>query len=64
MYWCVSMGKSTNEHKVIMSEIQSPEYKDNFMYKNFLTGLDNTSFDEKRIKILKDTFSHIFKNIQ
>lgn len=35
MYWCVSMGKSTNEHKVIMSEIQSPEYKDNFCIKIF-----------------------------
>ena len=64
MYWGVSMGKSSTKHNEIMAEIQSEEYKTNLMYKSFLTGLDNTSFDEKRIKILKDTMLHIFKNIE
>lgn len=64
MYWCVSMGKNSNEHDVIMAEILSQKFKDNFMYKNFLTGLDNTSFNEKRIKIIKDTLLHIFEKIK
>ena len=64
MYWCVSMGKNSNEHDVIMTEILLQKFKDNFMYKNFLTGLDNTSFDEKRIKIIKDTLLHIFEKIK
>lgn len=60
MYWCVSMYKSTQEHKKIIEEVQSSTYKDNLMYQNFLTGLDNTSFDEKRKKILENTFLRVF----
>lgn len=64
MYWCVAMGEASDEHEVIMSVIQSPEYKNKYMYKNFLTSLDNTSFDEKRKKILKDTIVHVFGVVQ
>lgn len=61
MYWCISMYKSTQEHKEIVKELQSAEYKDNLMYKTFLTGLDNTSFEEKREKMLQDVFFQLFK---
>lgn len=60
MYWCISMNKSTYDHKTIIGEVQSSEYKDNIMYRNFMTGLDNNSFDEKRTKILTDTLRHFF----
>lgn len=56
MYWFVSMNKSTYEHKEIIAEIQSTQYQENILYKHFLTGLDNTSFKEKRDKIIRDTF--------
>lgn len=56
MYWCVSICKVTYEHKVIMKEIQSAEYKENILYQNFLTFLENTSFDEKHIKMVRDIF--------
>lgn len=62
MYWCVSMYKTTYDHEEIIKEIQSPEYKENLMYQSFLTGLDNTSFDEKRAKMLKDIFLRILEN--
>lgn len=39
-----------------MKEIQSAEYKENILYQNFLTFLENTSFDEKRIKMVRDIF--------
>ena len=55
MYWCISMKKSTSEHKEIIAEVQSSEYKDDIMYKNFLTALGNVSFEEMRDRILKDT---------
>lgn len=32
------------------------------LYQSFLTGLDNTSFDEKRTKMLKDIFLQILEN--
>jgi hypothetical protein len=50
MYWCVSMYKSIYDHKKIIEEVRSSGYKDNIMYRNFLTGLDNNSFNEKRTK--------------
>lgn len=58
MYWYVSMYKSTYEHKLIVDEIHSTEYGDNLMYKTFLTALDNTSFKEKRAKMILDAFMH------
>lgn len=61
IYWCISMYKSTQEHKKIIEEVQSPAYKDNLMYQNFLTGLDNTSFDEKRKKMLENTLLRVFR---
>lgn len=61
MYWCVSMYKSTQEHKKIIEEVLSPAYKDNLMYQNFLTGLDNTPFDEKRTKMLENTLLRVFR---
>lgn len=64
MYWCVSMNKKTYNHKEIMAEIKSTEYKTNIIYRNFLVGLDNISFNEKRTKMLKETINHIFGNIQ
>lgn len=60
MYWCVSMYKTTCDHKTIIAEVQSAGYKNNIMYKSFLTGLDNTSFEEKRTKMLKDIFLQVF----
>lgn len=62
MYWCVSMHQTTYNHKDIIEEILSAEYKENLMYQSFLTGLDNTSFDEKRTKMLKDIFFKILEN--
>lgn len=56
MYWFISMYKSIYEHKSIIAEIQSSKYKEEPIYKHFITGLDNTSFKDKRIKMLKDTF--------
>lgn len=62
MYWCVSMHQTTYNHKDIIKEILSAEYKENSMYQSFLTGLDNTSFDKKRTKMLKDIFLRILEN--
>lgn len=62
MYWFVSMHQTTYNHKDIIKEIQSAEYKENLMYQSFLTKLDNTSFDEKRTKMLKDIFLKILEN--
>lgn len=62
MYWYVSVYQTTYNHKKIIKEIHSAEYKENIMYQYFLTGLDNMSFDEKRTKILKDTFLRILEN--
>ena len=59
MYWCVSMRKDTYVHKDIMSEVNGNAYKEDVLYQNFLTGLDNTTFEEKRSKMLKDIFLHI-----
>lgn len=61
MYWCVSLYKSTKDHKKIMAEVQAPGYKENLMYQNFLAGLDNTSFDEKRSKIISNALLRIFR---
>lgn len=61
MYWCVSMYRNTYDHKIIIEEIQSAGYRENIMYQNFLTGLDNTSFEEKRAKMLRDTLLQIAK---
>lgn len=61
MYWCVSIYKTTYDHKTIIAEVQSEEYKGNLIYQHFLTGLDNTSFEEKRAKMLRDTFLRIIK---
>lgn len=58
MYWCVSMRKDTYEHKEIMSEFSGNTYKKDILYQNFLTGLDNTAFEEKRNKMLRDTLLH------
>ena len=60
MYWCISMTKSTHTHKDIVAELQSDEYKGNLIYQTFLTGLDNTSFEEKRAKMLQNIFLQIF----
>lgn len=62
MYWCVSMYKTTYKHEDIIKEIQSAEYKENLMYQSFLTGLDNTSFEEKHTKMLKDILLRILEN--
>ena len=62
MYWWVSMYKVTYDHKAIIKEILSVEYKENLMYQSFLTGLDNMSFDEKRTKMLRDIFLRISEN--
>ena len=61
MYWFISMYKTTCDHKIIISEIRSAEYKENLIYQNFLIGLDNTSFEEKRTTMLKDTLLRIFR---
>ena len=55
MYWIVSMNNEQPEHGEIIKEIQSQNYKNSIMYRNFLTAFDNTPFQEKRIKILTDT---------
>lgn len=55
MYWIVSMNNKQPEHGEIIKEIQSQNYKNSIMYRNFLTAFDNTPFQEKRIKILTDT---------
>ena len=60
MYWFVSMYIKSFDHQSIIAEIQSIKYKDNLMYKNYLTGLDNTTFEEKRTKMLSDTLVQIF----
>lgn len=62
MYWYVSMHQKTYNHKDIIKEIQSAEYKENLMYQSFLMQLENTSFDEKRTKMLKDIFLKILEN--
>ena len=59
MYWFVSMNKSTYEHTKIITEMQSIQYRDNMLYKCFLTGLDNTSFKEKHDKMLSDISENI-----
>ena len=63
MYWFVSMDINTYDHKTIINEFKSAEYKENVMYKNFLTGLDNTSFNEKCTKMLNDTFKRILAEV-
>lgn len=60
-YWCISMYKSTHEHKKIIEEVQSPAYKDNLMCQNFLAGLDNTSFEEKRTKMLENILLRVLE---
>lgn len=47
MYWYVSLVKQTMDHKQIIREIQSPNYKHNIMYSTFLIGLKNLSYTEK-----------------
>lgn len=59
MYWFVSIYKTIHDHKMIIAEIQSTNYKGNLMYQHFLTGLDNTSFEEKRETMIRDTFLRI-----
>lgn len=62
MYWCVSMYINSFDHKTIMEEVLAKDYKDNIMYRNFLTVLDNQSFEEKRAKMLRDTLLQIIRN--
>lgn len=61
MYWFVSLEQKTYYHKKIITKIQSAGYKREIMYQNFLTGLDNISFEEKSEKILKDTWMYILR---
>ena len=59
MYWCVSLKKSTFDHKLIMEEILSDQYKNDVMYISFLTCLGNSSFENKKLTLLKDILVEI-----
>ena len=59
MYWCVSLKKSTFDHKLIMEEILSDQYKNDVMYRSFLTCLGNSSFENKKLSLLKDILVEI-----
>lgn len=61
MYWYVSMNISTYDHKLIMSEIHSDNMQGEFMYNNFLIGLDNSSFKEKQEKIVLESIKAILE---
>lgn len=54
MYWYISLNKSTCDHKTIVDEFKSKEYKDNIIYKNFLTSLKNQSYNETQKDIFKE----------
>lgn len=59
MYWCVSMCKGTYVHKDIMNEIKSEGYKKCILYQNFLTMFDNSTFEEKKTKMLRDALVRV-----
>ena len=59
MYWCVSMCKGTYLHKDIMDEIKGEGYKECILYQNFLTMFENTTFEEKKNKMLRDALIRV-----
>ena len=61
MYWYISMNIDSYVHKDIIKEIQSDNVQQKFMYKNFLTGLDNTSFKEKQVKMIYDSIKAVLE---
>lgn len=62
MYWFASMGKKTFKHKEIIAYIQSKEYQENSMVKSFLIGLENLSFQEKKVRFLTNILEAIVKD--
>lgn len=53
MYWFVSVNKCINNHKKIMAEILSNEYKNSIIYKPYFMALNNSNFSTTRVDILK-----------
>lgn len=62
MYWNISLSKNTYDHKTIVAEFQTEEYKNNVIYKTFLEALQKQPFEETQKNILKQIFDCIIKN--
>lgn len=62
MYWNISLSIDTYDHKTIVTEFQTEEYRKNIIYKTFLEAIQNQSFGETQKYILKQILDFIIKN--
>lgn len=62
MYWYLSMCLKTEKHKDLIKIFLSEDYTKNYFYKSFLECLSNTSFEEKKTKIIETFIRNILQS--